>query len=1255
MNRELVVVLALVMATSAVALPMLGGGIAAATTDAEPDGQSSIDSGSALESADTTIAASAVDTIQAVDGTQDDADAVEAGVDDGIDLLQSQGIEVSQAQRTAALETAEAAAAQHQEASAEQVQAATAGAVAGTLVQEQRIEVDQVQVAVGGATEGALAQHQQANATQLQAAAWGGTHGAVAQSQRVDLEQLQVAAYGATAGAASEAGEREIGHVPTIQEATQGGAYGVLEQYQTLTAEQRQQVTLEHVQFAATGASAGALEGTTEAALETEQDVAVEQYQHADIKQVQKAAAGAAAGAIDQRQTVTVEQTQAAARGAGSGPLKTVQATDLEQIQRISITQIQAASFGAAKGSIEQHQAATVEQIQAAADGAAHGALVQEQTVSVTQIQHAATGAATGALETAVQEQIVDVEQIQAAASGASEGAVIQRQVVDVSQVQSLASGGGSGALVQHQEATVEQIQSAAKGASQETARAVQYQRISVTQLQTLTQETAADATAYAVSEGFDDETQLVQFIEIDVVQKLETIDELEGTASISIVDQESDGETVIVGSVELSAGGFVAIYDGVAADVDPDDVTGVSDYLEAGEYDDLEITLEDALEESQPVVAVVHHDTTEDQTFQYVESGGVEDEPYVTDGGGPVLDGAFVTIEDEPDEPTATLTVTDQAGDGESLVVDDASAPVDYGLIVSDEDGAQLGESIPFNATETVENESIGLDPALEDDATLEVAVVDAADEDPIESETIEYTLEDKPPAFEAEFPTCQRGEITGSFEDGDSVIVATGFYEASGFGNTLGEYGITVGDDVEAPLEGTIVFEVGEEFAVTETDEGGFIEVPPGEFGAAITGIASPDAIPGSIDHPNPDASDCLEDVRPGLPTLEVVDATPADDTASDDIDTEPSPDGETIDVTFGYTNPNESPLPLGSEFVEGTTEDEPIAELEPEEGEFTVEWIPESDEEQLVWGVDMTRYDYDEDAVEPAATPPAGEILPDEPAEPAIFDAAITNVTDPVTQGEPIDVDAEIENVGGESDTQAIELAIADEVRDSTEVTLEPNATDIVSLSASIDDLEPGDYPLTVSSANETVETTVTIEPVDEAGEFVLTDLSGPPTGIAGEDVTLVATITNEGEAAASQTVTYTVDDEVVVEETVELEPGLWTTETFSAELPPGESSHTIATDDDEASLTITAQDVPGTDDIFEEGPTEDGPETEPEEEPTEDAPAEDDTEETPTEDDTEETPENESGDDAPDAADGDEVGTDTENGPATAADS
>ena len=141
-----------------------------------------------------------------------------------------------------------------------------------------------------------------------------------------------------------------------------------------------------------------------------------------------------------------------------------------------------------------------------------------------------------------------------------------------------LAEGAASGALAQAQVATVEQLQIAARSAGESTARAIQYQRVSVTQLQILVESTAADATAYAVDVDTDDLDEILAAALEDAEQRVGEIDELEGEATISFTDQESDGETVVVDSLDLSEGGFVAIHDEAFLDGEPvESVRGVS------------------------------------------------------------------------------------------------------------------------------------------------------------------------------------------------------------------------------------------------------------------------------------------------------------------------------------------------------------------------------------------------------------------------------------------------------------------------------------------------------------------------------------------------------------------------------------------------------------------------------------------------------------------------------------------------------
>nr|WP_254531245.1 CARDB domain-containing protein [Natrinema gelatinilyticum] len=1102
-NTAAAVVLAAVLVGSVVALPTLGenvgGGTAGdgatagiAATAGAGDTSAAVDgtmiggeSSTALETAvaqeDSQPGAEidfelvTFDGPTAVDGDGDEQiplqgdreQAVEAGVEEGIELVQAQGIDVTQEQRAAALEGARASVSQTQTIDAEQVQAATTGAVHGALIQKQSVNVTQIQHAVAGATDGGLSQSQSANATQLQGATWGAAHGALAQSQKVSAEQIQVASRGAAAGAAKEAGEKAVKKVPKIQEAAQGSAYGALTQYQRVTVEQRQRVTLEHVQHAAAGAAAGAIDGGTRTNVSQEQRVEIEQRQRVTIKQIQKAAAGAAKGALVQKQRVSVRQTQAAARGASRGALTQVQSIRIEQIQRVSITQVQEASFGAAKGAIAQSQEATVEQIHAAATGSASGVLVQRQTVSITQIQYAAIGAAEGAVTSAVQRQTVSVEQIQAAAFGAGEGSVTQTQLVEVTQVQSLAWGGASGALTQAQTATVEQIQTAARLTCKETAQVVQSQRISVQQLQRVTAETAADATAYAVQEETDDATVIGQRVEVIADQQIETVDRLEGTASVDVSDQTSDGQQVAIEDVSLSEGGFVAVYEGGALDIDPTGVIGVSSYLEPGTHENVTIELDDPLAGSGAFVAVPHHDTDGDETFGYVDSGGETDAPYVTGAGAPVLGGAFVTVTAGPEdanetaepedanetaEPedtnetaetenaSATLSVADQTGNGSTLSIDAANASVPY-TVTATYDGETV-ESETFSAGEAVANRSLALEPPIEENVTVDVSVV-GEDGATLANETIEY------------------GVVAAPDEVPDATLSVS---NQTGNGSTL-----TV-DEASATVEYAlaVTHENGTQLAVTET------------FGADETVVN------------------------------ETIELEP------------PLAENATLEVA-----------------VVAADDDAVLAN------------------ETIAYGLE--------------------ERTPDRPTD---FGVSITDTNSPVERGDPIAVEAEVENVGVANGTQNVTLAIGGTPVNETSVSLEPGASRSVTLNYETSDLEPGEYLIEMSTANETAETTVTVEPTGEPASFAITDVSAPESGLAGEEVSVDVTIENQGDREGTQTVTYSIDDEPVAETSVTLAGGQATTLSVSSQLPAGTSTHTITTDDDRESVTIEAS-IPASD--------------------------------------------------------------------------
>ncbi len=1287
-SRVVTIVVAVAMVSSVLALPVLGGG------DLGDPGESLEDDGLEGDRSATVTGPTAPGdgltavemgpTAQVQEPTDDHREAVEAGVDEGIDVVQAQGVEVSQEQRATAVEGALESVAQHQDADVEQVQKATAGAVHGTLVQDQDVEIEQVQVAVGGATDGTLAQYQTASASQMQHAAWGATHGAIAQKQVVTVEQLQIATQGAAAGAAFEAGEKDVTEPGKIQEAAQGAAYGVVSQYQKVTVEQRQQVTLEHVRHAAAGASAGALEGAQD------QRVDVEQYQAVTIKQVQKAAKGAAKGALVQRQEVTTEQTQAAARGAAKGPLEKVQEVRIEQVQRVTITQIQEASFGAAKGAISQSQAATVEQIQAAAVGSSGGVLVQKQEVSITQIQKAAFGSSKGAVTGAIQHQVVDVEQVQAAAFGAGEGAMVQTQTVDLTQVQVLADGAASGVLAQAQAATAQQLQVAASGAGQASAQVIQYQRVTVTQVQALVSATAAEATDYAVDAevDLDDLEDVLAFALTEAEQRAEEIDELEGEASVTFADQDSDGETVVVEDLSLSEGGFIAIHDEAVFEGEVDSVRGVSEYLEPGDHEDVEIELEEPIAEERTLFAVAHLDTTGDEEFTYVETDGEEDVPYVDSGGSPIYDEAVVTVEDpdvidsapeavgalevtdseidvdadeeyvtlrnvvdaplemggwtveggenepytfpdgftlEPDaavtlitgegedteetlyrgleQPAwdetgdtvivrdaagalllehelesavpdleATLTVPDQEGDGETLVVDEASAPEEYVVTVVDEDGGMIGESETFDAEQVVEDLEVPLDPPLEDDATLDVEIRSTEDYEVLTNETIAYTLEDVPEAIlnvsdqegdgetlvieEASAPeeyylaTVEDGEVIGESEtfDAEQVVedLEIGLEPPLEDDTTLDVEVRAAEDDevlasetIEYVLEdvpvASVVFEDQESDGTTVTVDSA--DVPEGGFVA----IYEEDAIPEDV---------TLEDLEP------------------EDVDP------EAVIGVSEYLAPGEY------EDLEVDLFDVPGLEFEAdalEAGEQGLIAVAHED----VGGTETfefveTEGEDDGPSVDEDGVVVADDALVTVEAETEPPEFAIENVETnaPIEAGETLEAETTVENVGGEAGTQELELSLDGTTVDTAEFSLEAGEVGAVTLSAVID--EPGEYALEVASDDDSDGTTIT---VDAPPTFAVTDLSAPASSGVGETIEVSATIENEGGLEGTGTVTYAVDGVDLEQEQVTLAGGESATVAFEYTVPEEQAGtdpiHQVRTEDDDATVPIPVE--------------------------------------------------------------------------------
>jgi hypothetical protein len=142
-------------------------------------------------------------------------------------------------------------------------------------------------------------------------------------------------------------------------------------------------------------------------------------------------------------------------------------------------------------------------------------------------------------------------------------------------------------------------------------------------------------------------------------------------TASVTFENQSSDGTTVVVDRVTVPDGGFVAIHDASLLEGNVvGSVIGVSDALDPGPNEDVSVELfafpgadasQTRLNGSQTLIAMPHLDTNGNGAYDFVTSNGLEDGPYLDENGAPVVDSAFVEVENGPERtPTGTVGPTE-------------------------------------------------------------------------------------------------------------------------------------------------------------------------------------------------------------------------------------------------------------------------------------------------------------------------------------------------------------------------------------------------------------------------------------------------------------------------------------------------------------------------------------------------------------------------------------------------------------------
>ncbi|WP_254766162.1 DUF7282 domain-containing protein [Salinilacihabitans rarus] len=164
-----------------------------------------------------------------------------------------------------------------------------------------------------------------------------------------------------------------------------------------------------------------------------------------------------------------------------------------------------------------------------------------------------------------------------------------------------------------------------------------------------------------------------------------------EPEASIEFEDQTGNGTDVTIDAVETSDGGFVVITDGAGETV------AVSEYVEAGDHENVTVAAGAADEEGEAelfgqLTATVHRDTDGNESYDYDETDGEADVPYLEDGY-PVSD-------------TATITRADRSGGpgNDSFVVESLDAPATAGTNETIEVAAEIRNPTDFENRQRVE-----------------------------------------------------------------------------------------------------------------------------------------------------------------------------------------------------------------------------------------------------------------------------------------------------------------------------------------------------------------------------------------------------------------------------------------------------------------------------------------------------------------------------------------------------------------------
>ncbi|SEP74531.1 DUF7282 domain-containing protein [Natrinema salaciae] len=484
--------------------------------------------------------------------------------------------------------------------------------------------------------------------------------------------------------------------------------------------------------------------------------------------------------------------------------------------------------------------------------------------------------------------------------------------------------------------------------------------------------------------------------------------------AYVTFEDQTTEGETVVVENVSLASPGFVAIHDSslLTGNV-VGSVIGVSTYLEAGTYDEVEITLDEPIgaaanesleadgnessAEGETLIAMPHRDTNDNQTYDFVTSGGVDDVPFLTASGEPVVDEAIVTIDDTEDG------VEDGVDDGTEDGVDDG---VEDGVDNDTEDDADDGfEDGVDNDTED------GVDDGVDDDT--EDGVEDGF-EDGVDNDT-EDAVDD---GFEDDVDNDTEDDVDDGIEDGVDDDVEDG-----------------VDDDEQPPMDDVPID--GDQQPVFVTVEDLTVEDVNFEnttvyvlvVGEDISADDLPDGMENITEDELPD-EDNETDIGDDVDDNETI----FDDNETEDNETDIGDDVDDNETIFDDDETEDNETDIG----DGIDDNETVFDDNETEDNETVFDDNETEDNETV---------FDDNETE--------EVTAES------FNVTDLEAPESATVGDTITVTATVENPTDEERTEDVQFRLDGDLVDNQSLTLESGASEEVEFEVDTSDLQAGSY--------------------------------------------------------------------------------------------------------------------------------------------------------------------------------------------------